>query len=349
MSTSRKITDNLVLITLDLDIWSGQSRLNPEDFRIIQGELPPKDLANLGNKKLVPPKDLRSFNRIKTAARRLLFDHGRGFLGGYAIPKDRQEYVEKRLDGLKAEFDSEVERFLNRYTESVQKWADSHPYYGEAIRQSAPGVEDIRTRFKLDWQTLEIVPADEESDKKLQEKAGGLSSGLFQEIVERAQKFATDNLAGRQEANPTTLKSLNKLREKVAGLAFLDGKFEEIVDLLDHAISQYPASGPLKGESFSQVLAVSLVLGDENRFLQYRNGEITLSSLVSVSSVDESEPGDEPESGDASDAEDSDDEAQEQERPSAPIFAGAAATTSQKSSEAEVDEDKEEEEADLFF
>ena len=342
MSKTTQLTEQLVLIALDLDIWSGQSRLNPEDFRIVQGELPPKDLANLGNKKLVPPKDLRSFNRIKTAARRMLFDHGRSFLGGagIAIPKDRQEYVEKRLEAFKAEFDNEVEQFLNRYTESVRKWADSHPQYGEAIRKSAPSVEDIRTRFKLDWQALEIVPADAQSEEKLKDKVGGLSSGLFEEIVERAQKFATDNLAGRQEANPTTLKSLNKLREKVAGLAFLDGKFEEIVGLLDHAISQYPASGPVKGQAFSQVMAVTLVLGDENRFQQYRSGEITLSSLVSAPE-DEQEAGSQDESGG-----DDSEENEEQEPPSAPVF---NTTAQPPQSEVAAEGDEEEDDGNLFF
>ena len=81
--------DKLLICHIDCSIWSGRKKLRPEDFRLANGsQLPPKDVASLGSKKICDPEALANFERLKKEAQRLCEQVGVRFLGGYAVPEE---------------------------------------------------------------------------------------------------------------------------------------------------------------------------------------------------------------------------------------------------------------------
>ena len=97
--------DKLLICHIDCSIWSGRKKLRPEDFRLANGsQLPPKDVASLGSKKICDPEALANFERLKKEAQRLCEQVGVRFLGGYAVPEDRIDQIVPELDRIGQEF-----------------------------------------------------------------------------------------------------------------------------------------------------------------------------------------------------------------------------------------------------
>ena len=63
---SNALTD-VIVVSLDVRIWSGRKKLRPEDLTT-SGRLPPKDLVSLGSKKIFDPKALKPFVDVKRRA-----------------------------------------------------------------------------------------------------------------------------------------------------------------------------------------------------------------------------------------------------------------------------------------
>ena len=79
--------DKLLICHIDCSIWSGRKKLRPEDFRLANGsQLPPKDVASLGSKKICDPEALANFERLKKEAQRLCEQVGVRFLGAARCP-----------------------------------------------------------------------------------------------------------------------------------------------------------------------------------------------------------------------------------------------------------------------
>ena len=54
--------NDVVVVSLDVRIWSGRKKLRPEDLTA-SGRLPPKDLVSLGSKKIFDPESTASRSR----------------------------------------------------------------------------------------------------------------------------------------------------------------------------------------------------------------------------------------------------------------------------------------------
>jgi Protein of unknown function (DUF3150) len=54
------VLQDVVVVSLDVHIWSGRKKLRPEDLTV-SGKLPPKDLVSLGSKKIFDPRALKPF------------------------------------------------------------------------------------------------------------------------------------------------------------------------------------------------------------------------------------------------------------------------------------------------
>ena len=66
MTTNITVLDHLVVVNLDIHIWTARKKLVPLDLG--GAELPPEDLASLGSKRICNPDDLRSFGWNVTAS-----------------------------------------------------------------------------------------------------------------------------------------------------------------------------------------------------------------------------------------------------------------------------------------
>lgn len=87
MTTTVQALDQLIVVNLDIHIWTARKKLVPLDLG--GAELPPEDLASLGSKRICNPEDLRTFGTLKARAVNLLERNGIRFLNGWAVLETR--------------------------------------------------------------------------------------------------------------------------------------------------------------------------------------------------------------------------------------------------------------------
>lgn len=279
MSNANKVTDQVVVVDLNINIWSGQRKLDIADIRLGQGgELPPEKVANLGNKKIVDPKSLNPFHRIKTKARRYLADHGMPFLGGWACPAAKYAAIQARLKEFEAEYDGAKVRFLHDYDRTVESWVADNPEYANEIRRGVMHVKDVERRIDFSFETFKLQPAAEGEEEKLERKVARLGDDLLDEVAATAAKFA-ETLVGRTEIASTTSITLKGIRDKVEGLAFLNGNLQPVAELLSETIRGYELNREgrnVVAPFIYQVQAVVLTLADRDRIERFARGEISI-------------------------------------------------------------------------
>lgn len=285
MTTQQKLSEKIFVIDAEINIWSGQRKLDATDIRLGQGgELPPETVANLGNKKIADPKSLSPFHRIKTAMRRYLAEIGMPFLGGWACPLDRFDEVKARMEQYQIEFGNAKTRFLSSYDSAVEDWIASNPNYESEIRRGVMHRDDVEKRIKFGFNTFKMVPAADSEGQRLERRVAGLGDDLLLEIAESAARFA-DQLIGREAISATTSITLKGLRDKIEGLAFLNGNLQPVADLLSDTLSGYQLHRDgrnIVAPFIYQVQAVALTLADVDRIEKFARGEIDIKAQAKV-------------------------------------------------------------------
>lgn len=69
MSTSIQTLNNVVATNLNFSIWTGRKILDNDDLSL-SGEVPPREIINLGSKHTTDPKALKVFSTLKRRAER---------------------------------------------------------------------------------------------------------------------------------------------------------------------------------------------------------------------------------------------------------------------------------------
>ena len=74
------------------------------------------------------------------------------------------------------------------------------------------------------------------------------------------------------------------MRDKVSGMAFLNGNLLPMEQLLDEMLRGYAFHQGKKhvtGEEFNRILAATLILSDRKKLERYTSGELSLEKLLS--------------------------------------------------------------------
>lgn len=282
MTTPVNHLDNLSILNLDFDIWSGQVKLTASDIKLgAGGEIPPESLAHLGQKKVIDSDKLRPFHRLKTSARRLCLGYGMPFLNGFAVPTDKVDELTSQLDKIAVQMETEKRDFIKDYDASVTEWVDGNPEYSHTIRISALPKVVVEQRIGFDYQIFKVNPVNDKQAKKLNSMASGLGNELLEEIVNEANEFFHKNINARTSCQASTKKTLLRLRNKVDGLSFLDSKFLSVVSLLDGTLKGYDAvTKKVEGGLFYQLMAASLVLSSKDKIQAYAEGSIDVNAMA---------------------------------------------------------------------
>ncbi|MDY6929403.1 MAG: DUF3150 domain-containing protein [Pseudomonadota bacterium] len=286
MSNTVKHLENLCVIHVDFDIWSGQTRLSPDDFKLGEGgKIPSEKVAQLGSKKICDPAKLKGFHRLKTETRRLLLRHGMPFMNGFAVPASKTDTICDELNKISAEYESLKQDFVSGYNNAVEEWILENPEYESTIRAGALPKSAVEKRIGFEYQIFMIQPIsdDDPTAESLNRKIESLGGDLLDEVTEEAQNFFSKNLSGREECSIATRNTLKKIRDKVDGLSFLDSSFIPLVNLLDETLRGYEqhAHGRfIRAPFFYQVVAATLIMGDRKRLQEYAEGAVTLAGMA---------------------------------------------------------------------
>lgn len=280
--------EELCVFNVDFDIWSGQTRLSPEDFKIgAGGEIPPEKIALLGSKKICNPAQLKGFHRLKSDVRRTLLRYGIPFMNGYATPVAKIDEIILKLNAVEAEFQKLKDEFIDRYHQSLDDWCNENPEYASALRAGALPIQTVKKRLGFEYQVIKIGPVTSTAaaTERLERKVSGLGDELIRDLTEEADKFFHDRLAGRDRCGITTKKTLRNMRDKLDGLSFLNGKIAPLVDLLDKTLAVYSQTSgrEVVAPQFAEIVSTVLILSSEKSIESYLQG-------VEAVQVEETQP-----------------------------------------------------------
>jgi len=261
MNSDITVLDNLIALNLDVKIWTARKKLTPADFG--GAELPPEELASLGNKKICDPKELRIFGTLKARAVNLLDRTGIRFLGGWGVPEDKADEVVTELTSIRAEFLNAKAQFLSRYDEAVKDWIIQHPGWENLIGSSSVSADYVRSRLDFRWQFFKLVPPnDSVVGHGLQNEVSELGGTLFDEVAKAASDTWKRCFEGKDKVTHKALSPLRSIHCKLAGLTFVEPRVVPVVDLLDTAFNRVPKRGYIHGSALVMLQGVVSLLRD---------------------------------------------------------------------------------------
>lgn len=268
------------LVGLNFQIWTGSTVLRKEDFKLGEnGELPPEDVVDsLGAKKLLDTTTLNGFHAIRARARRFLSENGVRFMGGFAVPVERQSEVLKTLDKCVEEFNEEKKTFLANYPGYVESWIQSHPELGTQLRADAKDVQAVEERLYADYGTMQMQPlaGDEE---RFGQKVDELTSTLMKDIAATANEFFRKTLLGKEKCR--TWQPLLQMRRKLDSLRFLDGGICPVIEMIDAVRAHLPKEGAVvEGSAFVELSACVGILSREETIRAVAEGTVSVDVMT---------------------------------------------------------------------
>ena len=278
-------SEQLFIASANFRIWSGQRKLDDQDINFGEGATRPSDeVVELGSKRIIAPKELNLFHRLKRETDRFLAAHGMPFLGGYACPMDKQDIIMKKLNEVQGQFASIKADFLQSYSTKIDEWI-SHVYsvsgdaeFATKLENSVLSQSEVERRLAFDFQVFKLQPISDDEAAKLEERISGLGDDLIEEVVSGAKKFAT-TLFGKDRVAITTRMTLQGIRDKVDGLAFLNGKLQPLSDLISDTLKGYQLHSEgrfITAPFLYQVMATAFVLSDRDNIDAWSEGSIDI-------------------------------------------------------------------------
>ncbi|MDD4456714.1 MAG: DUF3150 domain-containing protein [Syntrophotalea acetylenica] len=259
--TDVTVLDHLMVLNLDVNIWTARKKLTPADFG--GAELPPDELASLGSKKVCDPRELRVFGTLKARAVNMLDRVGVRFLGGWAIPETKADTVVDDLTVIRDEFLTAKEQFLSHYDQAVQNWISQHPGWEQLIGGSPVSADYVRNRLGFKWQIFKLQPPkDDAVHQGLQEEVSDLGDTLYGEVAKAATDTWQRCFEGKDKVTHKALSPLRSIHDKLAGLSFVEPRVVPLVDLLDTAFNRMPGRGYIEGSALVLLQGVVSLLRD---------------------------------------------------------------------------------------
>jgi hypothetical protein len=257
------LADRLVFVNLDITCWSGRKSLTPEDLGLDRAHLPPESLISLGDKQLIDPAALRTFTSLRGAAHRHCLAVGTRFLGGYAVPAARAQRLLDRLADLQRQYAAARTAFLATYDGRLAAWADQQPpQWQPLIRNALVPAEYVGGRLRFAVQAVRFGAPDPAvvTHGGLTDALAGLSGQVCSEVAQLARDALAQSFQGKTAVTRRALGPVQAIRAKLAGLSFVDRRFQAVVGAIDGVLAAVPRRRPLTGwvlESLRQLLGLA--------------------------------------------------------------------------------------------
>jgi hypothetical protein len=248
-----QILDNIVVIMLNISLWSGRKKLRAEDLAangIEVNKLPPGTLASLGTKRIIAPEALNPFTALKKEAERICLAKGIRFLGGYAIPKESSDGLVEELKEIKLRFLEAKDKILSDYDKEIAKWiSENPPEWASVIRAAIEPVSTIDQALHFNFAPVAVGSPEgmEDDNEGLDEEANGMLGQLYHEVRVQAKTAYEASLVGKREVTRKALRPVASIRNKLQGLSFLDPEIAETIVVIDKAMETLVKISPITG------------------------------------------------------------------------------------------------------
>lgn len=213
----------MLLLNIDMSIWTGKAKLEDSDTPGVENFRPPKDLASGGTIKIYDPRKLDVFQRIKATVNRYCESQGLKLLGGYLVDEARLPGIEQELGKQYRDWQIAVADLVNEYPDACQQWRNANSAWANLLAVKQPDPGKIATRFAFSWQTFNLSPAATQSPgndtaNAIQE----LPSRAMQELCDQAYNLYAMSFANKDVPSAKAWLALSKLCDRCQALAFVN-------------------------------------------------------------------------------------------------------------------------------
>jgi hypothetical protein len=271
LKTEPHVLNCMLVVNLNVNIWSARRKLNPEDFK--HAQLPPEGLASLGSKKICDPKALRIFGALKARAVSLLDKSGVRFIGGWGIPEGKAAELIQGLEAIAGEYQQAKADFMSNYDQAVQGWIADNPGWEQVIASSVVSADYVAQRIAFNWQVFKVVNPTggnrQPLDGGLSKEVAQLGTTLFDEIAKSAREAWDKSYLGKTVVTRKALSPLKTIQQKLADLSFIEPKVAPVAELIQSAFDKIPARGAVVGTHLLMLQGLVSLLSDTPALLAY--------------------------------------------------------------------------------
>jgi hypothetical protein len=250
-----QLVEAMVLVNVDVSIWSARRRMKPEDFGDVT--LPPEKLATLGSKNIFDPARLDPFTRIRSEVYNFLRRNGIRFGSGFIVAETKLSEIAGKLEALKEDFRQNRDRFLQSYDHDVQEWINDpeNAAWSHIIAGSVVDSTYVANRLRYRWHALKVTPA---GVSDLAADVADLPNLLFEEVADCARELLRKTCAdGRDKGVQKSLNPFRALRDKLEGLSFVDplaaSLAASLAEGIDDVLNTIPTEGALGATQMSKL------------------------------------------------------------------------------------------------
>lgn len=136
----------------------------------------------------------------------------------------------------------------------------------------------MASKFAFGYDVFAINAVDGDGElATLMEQGGagnltlGLAGALYDEVASESREFVRQSLAGRDAVAQKFLRPVRAIREKLAGLAFLDPAIAPLVGSIDEVLAATPKKGMIDGASLAALRGVVMLLTDPVQMREHGN------------------------------------------------------------------------------
>ncbi|ELA9367524.1 hypothetical protein QUN99_003414 [Vibrio parahaemolyticus] len=267
MTTSNtQILQDVIAVHLRFSTWTGRKKLAENDLSL-RGEVPPKELIALGSKYTTDASYLKVFNTLKRRAERLCLSIGIPFMGGYAIPSSKANTLAVGLDKIVQDYEKEANAYCSKHDRIQDEWVSKFPEYEIKLRAALTPAQEVKSKISAGFSMFKVQSAQsavQSIDVSMKQEVDGLSHSLDEDILKGASKLLT-SLTDAISPNRTNVNGLVNLREKVEGLAFLNGRFNRLVQEIKKVEDKMPISGKLSTDETNILSGLLFRMADKDK------------------------------------------------------------------------------------
>lgn len=274
------MAQKLVVIYLFFRQWTGTVSMSRADYLVgADGSLPPEAVAaNYGQKRVIDPFHLRTFDALKKRADTLLADVGLPFCKGTVIPIDKAPEVVKALNDLAVEYNQKRDQFVKELPLRFQEWMQQNPEFSGRI--PAPSQTDIANRINADFSVFQFQPLapDIDATGSLKRTVNGLFGEVIHDVAKRSLLLLRRSVCGKtaDDLSQRTLSALKVLKKKLESLEFVNTGVRPIGELVARVLSIMPTKGKFSTDQYNALYAALGLLSNEGLLLEVARGDLTL-------------------------------------------------------------------------
>jgi len=214
-------------------------------------DLPDEKLVNLGSKRVIDPKYLIPFHKLRKRVTAAVSRKGVQILDGYAQNPNLVKDVIKEVEVILDEARTHSKFIVDHWDQLVKEWADANPKWETMIRDGAPSKGWVSNRFNFGVRAYPLSLSQLEAmgiaGNNLVQEVENLGDRLTRELYETAQNMWADFMK-RPKIGVRQLSPIKSLEEKAKALSFLDIRARKVAEDLQALITGLPNKGPYEKE-----------------------------------------------------------------------------------------------------